>query len=198
MVLLVSSGVAPNSDLPSLRTSTFKRYVNYLAIGGPRMLTATAVSIAHVFIVSVLAGKPQFILINPFADCCRLCSTRGPSTRRQPRWKPRSRRHDWRISLGYGRGMHSRSCWTCRRTSRHSLHSFLVDNGRYRDDRWIPSPCYMLDSDCFRIHIRQRRRATSISSETLPLHRSAGRHSEMTAVMLCMMRNGPGYILGGP
>ena len=72
VVLLVSSGVAPNSDLPSLRTSTFKKYVNHLAIGSTGMLIATVVSIVHVFfLASVLASKPQFIPIDPFTDCCR-------------------------------------------------------------------------------------------------------------------------------
>lgn len=80
-----------------------------------------------------------------------LHSSPGLNPRRQPRWKPRLRRHDWKISLGYGRGMHSRSCWTCRGTSRRNFHRLLVDNGWYYD-RWVR---YTLVSDCFRIHIRQ-------------------------------------------
>lgn len=47
--------------------------------------------------------------------------------------------------------MHSRSCWTCRGTSRHNLHSSLVDNGRYFDDRRVPPAHYTLVSDCFRL-----------------------------------------------
>ena len=46
--LLVLSGVAPNSDLPSSRTSTFKRYVALLAMGSIRTLIATPVRL-HVF-----------------------------------------------------------------------------------------------------------------------------------------------------
>lgn len=48
MVLPESSGVAPNSDVPSLRTSTFKRCVKRLAMGGTGTLITTAVSIARV------------------------------------------------------------------------------------------------------------------------------------------------------
>lgn len=129
-VPLVSSGVAPSSDSPSLRTSTFKRFVKNLAIGGTEVLITTAVPIARVFLAaSVLASKPRFIPIEPFADlgdsyCLFSHSTPGPS--RRPSWKRRSLRHDWRISLGYGQGTRSRSCWTCMGTSRHSS---LVDNG---------------------------------------------------------------------
>ena len=76
VALLVSSGVAPNSGSPSLRTSTFKRYVKYLAMGGTGVLIATAASIAHVFFVaSVLAGKPQFIPIDLPADLGDICFT---------------------------------------------------------------------------------------------------------------------------
>lgn len=125
-----------------------------------------------------------------------LHSILGPSPRRHPSWKPRSRRHDWKIFLGYGPGTRSRSCWTCKGTSRHNFHSFLVDNGWYHADRWVPSSHYTLVSDCFnRIHTRQRRLVTSISPETLPSRRSAWPNYGMIGVMLCMMRNGLGHTL---
>lgn len=64
-------------------------------------------------------------------------SIHGPSRKRQPIWRLRSRRHDWRISRGYGREMHSRLCWTCRGTFRRNLRSFPVDDGWDCDDRWV-------------------------------------------------------------
>ena len=36
--------------------------------------------------------------------------------------------------------MRSRSCWTCRGTFRHNLHSFAVDGGWFCDDRWAYYP----------------------------------------------------------
>lgn len=66
-------------------------------------------------------------------------STRGPNPRDQARWRPRSRRRDWRTFPGYGQGMRSKSCWTCKGTSRRNLHSFLANIGCYNrnDDRWF-------------------------------------------------------------
>ena len=38
--------------------------------------------------------------------------------------------------------MRSRSCWTCRGTSRHNLHNFLVGDWRCHDGRWYPTAFY--------------------------------------------------------
>ena len=89
----------------------------------------------------------------------------GPSRRRQRSWRLRSRRHDWRTSRGYGRGMRSRSCWMCRGTFRHNLHSFLVGGGWDCDDR-LAYPPYR-----FLFHSRMQpnvglSRGLSISQET--------------------------------
>lgn len=95
-MLLVSSGAAPNSDVPSLRTSTFKRYVKRLAMGGTGTLITTAVSIVHVpFVTSVLAGKPQPIPIDPFTDCYRFsCTFTVPLGRTQGISQAGNRAHD--------------------------------------------------------------------------------------------------------
>jgi len=133
-VLLVSSGVAPNSDLPSLRTSTFKRCVTFPAMGGTVVLIANAVrsrmfSSLHQYLPVSLYLFRSISSLTCFLFILHLHSTPGPSPSRQPSWRPRSRRHDWRTFRGYALGTRSKSCWTCRGTSRHNLGSFLVDNG---------------------------------------------------------------------
>jgi hypothetical protein len=161
---LVSSGAAPNLELPSLRTSTSKRYVTFFSHGRYQSAHCNCRPIAHVFLLQ------QFLPVsaNLFRSirsliwtmfCSHLHSTPGPSKSRHPSWKPRSRRHDWRTSHGYGREMHSRSCWTCRGTFRHNLHSFLVDSGWCCDDRWVYPPHWF--SFCFRIHTNTHRQANT-------------------------------------
>ena len=145
VVLLVSSEVVPNSDLPLSRTSISKKYVIVFAMRGTGVLITTAVRLhmvspSHQFLPVSGSIYPDQSVRSFGRYFSHLYSTPGPSRRRRPSWRLRSRRHDWKTSRGYARGTHSRSCWTCRETFRHRLHSFLVDSGWYYDDRWIPPP----------------------------------------------------------
>lgn len=186
VALLVSSGAVPNSGSPSSRMSTSKKYVGVLAIRGIRVLIATAVRLR------MLPSSHQFLpvsepihSIDPFAELddviSHLHSTPGRSRRGQPSWRLRSRRHDWRTSRGYGREMHSRSCWTCKGIFHHHLRDFLVDYGRYCGDRWVLPPDR--PSSCLRIH-RQRRHIASHLFGDFTLASVACPYTGMIGVML--------------